>query len=172
VNGYTLTSVGALCEHPAPETRTGTCREPQPNGKCLVRSAEDRGFEPRRVLPPNRISSAPPQPADLYRTVPLDADKGRSSRSRHVLAASRCRGMPSLADKIWHVRAHRVPTRDSGPSTSVGLTSSVCLAAVYLLLVAQSVSVPEKTLKHWTSLRKLTGRCASPARLCLSRPTA
>ena len=49
------------------------------------------------------------------------------------------------ADTIRRVRAHHVPTRDSGPARSVALISSVCLAGIYRLFVAQHVPVPEKT---------------------------
>jgi hypothetical protein len=50
----------AMATQEAPESRKQQSAETERPGVTAAQVAEDRGFEPRRVLPPNRISSAFP----------------------------------------------------------------------------------------------------------------
>jgi len=74
--------------------------------KLLVR-AEDRGFEPRRVLPPNRISSAPA-------SVPLRSAQCRERPEPQATGTGNLSNLPGRAGFSPGVRACFV--RASGSS--------------------------------------------------------
>jgi hypothetical protein len=57
--GMLVSAASAIAAH-VPATHRPLRQEPRLSGEAPAREAEDRGFEPRRVLPPNRISSAAP----------------------------------------------------------------------------------------------------------------
>ena len=76
--------------------------------KLLVR-AEDRGFEPRRVLPPNRISSAPA-------SVPLSSAYRRESAEPQATGTGNLSNLPGGAGFSPRVRACFVRARCVRPA--------------------------------------------------------
>ena len=84
--------------------------------KCLVR-AEDRGFEPRRVLPPNRISSAPA-------AVPLRSDYHRESAEPQATGTGKLSNLPGRAGFSPGVRACLVRARCVHPADRHALVKS------------------------------------------------
>src|SRR6516162_1648850 len=92
---------------------------PSARAKLLVR-AEDRGFEPRRVLPPNRISSA----------FPLVTERSGNDRDRPELQVSRAGNagiVPGPAADARRVRTHNGHTHgaDAGHRGSPSMAGSV-----------------------------------------------
>src|SRR5215471_13315292 len=84
--------------------------------KLLVR-AEDRGFEPRRVLPPNRISSAPV-------SVSLRWAYDRESAEPQATGAGNLNNLPGRAGFSPGVRACFVRARCVRPADRHALAGS------------------------------------------------
>jgi hypothetical protein len=63
-------------------------------GVTAAQVAEDRGFEPRKGVDPNRISSAPLRVTDT-------SARGRDCAGTQVTTAVTCRAVPGLTGTAW-----------------------------------------------------------------------
>src|SRR6516165_10199587 len=111
--------IAAVATQRPPKAETSSPPGPSARAKLLVR-AEDRGFEPRRVLPPNRISSA----------FPLVTGRSGNDRDRTELQVSRAGNagvVPGPAGNAERVRTRNGHTHgpDAGHRGSASMAAMV-----------------------------------------------